>query len=104
MVIAYAPCYVLDVPQGHRFPMQKYALLKDQIMHEGLAQPSDFFEPQAMHENDILLAHDAEYWNRTLNGKWSRQEERRSGFPWSRAMVERQSDFVGTKLFGEKHP
>ena len=90
MVIAYAPCYVLDVPQGHRFPMHKYALLKDQIMHEGLAQPSDFFEPQAMPESDILLAHDAEYWNRTLNGKWSRQEERRSGFPWSRAMVERE--------------
>ncbi|HCC64301.1 MAG TPA: histone deacetylase, partial [Flavobacteriales bacterium] len=30
MDVAYAPCYVLDVPEGHRFPMQKYALLRAQ--------------------------------------------------------------------------
>ncbi|MGB2015064.1 MAG: hypothetical protein ACPHSF_06330, partial [Flavobacteriales bacterium] len=90
MDIAYAPCYVLDVPEGHRFPMQKYSLLKDQILHEGIVTASDFFEPEVMHETDILRAHDAEYWHRTLNGLWTRQEERRSGFPWSAAMVERE--------------
>ena len=90
MDIAYAPCYVLDVPEGHRFPMQKYALLKDQILHEGIVTASNFFEPEVMHETDILRAHDAEYWHRTLNGLWTRQEERRSGFPWSAAMVERE--------------
>ena len=90
MDIAYAPCYVLDVPEGHRFPMQKYALLKDQILHEGIVTASNFFEPEVMHEADILRAHDAEYWHRTLNGLWTRQEERRSGFPWSAAMVERE--------------
>ena len=90
MDIAYAPCYVLDVPDGHRFPMEKYALLKDQILHEGLASPSDFFEPGCMAEEVILLAHDPDYWQRTLRGEWTRQEERRSGFPWSAAMVERE--------------
>ena len=83
MDIAFAPCYVLDVPEGHRFPMQKYSLLRDQIVHEGLATASDFFEPKAMPEETILLAHDAEYWRRTLHGEWSKQEIRRSGFPWS---------------------
>ena len=90
MDIAYAPCYVLEVPEGHRFPMQKYALLKDQILHEGIVSASHFFEPTVMHESDIIRAHDAEYWHRTLNGLWTRQEERRSGFPWSAAMVERE--------------
>ena len=90
MDIAYAPCYVLDVPEGHRFPMQKYSLLRDQILHEGLATASDFFEPKAMPEETILLAHDAEYWRRTLHGEWSKQEIRRSGFPWSASMVERE--------------
>ena len=90
MDIAFAPCYVLDVPEGHRFPMQKYSLLRDQIVHEGLATAADFFEPKAMPEETILLAHDAEYWRRTLHGEWSKQEIRRSGFPWSASMVERE--------------
>lgn len=94
MVIAYAPCYVLDVPQGHRFPMRKYALLKDQILHEGIATSEDFFEPDVMAEHTILLAHDESYWHRIKHGEWTRQEERRSGFPWSSAMVERERVIV----------
>ena len=90
MDIAYAPCYVLDVPEGHRFPMRKYALLKDQILHEGIVAHADFFAPGVMAEDTILLAHDEAYWHRTKHGEWTRQEERRSGFPWSLAMVERE--------------
>ncbi|MGB2423917.1 MAG: histone deacetylase, partial [Flavobacteriales bacterium] len=83
-------CYVLDVPEGHRFPMRKYALLKDQILHEGIVTVTDFFEPRLMAEDTILLAHDEAYWNRTKRGEWTRQEERRSGFPWSEAMIARE--------------
>lgn len=90
MDIAYAPCYVLDVPEGHRFPMRKYALLREQLLHEGIALAEDFFEPKAMAEATLLLAHDAEYWRRTQKGDWTRKEERRSGFPWSRDMVQRE--------------
>lgn len=90
MDIAYAPCYVLDVPEGHRFPMRKYALLREQLLHEGVALDEHFFEPEAMEEATLLMAHDAEYWRRTQKGEWTRKEERRSGFPWSRNMVQRE--------------
>lgn len=70
--------------------MRKYALLKDQLVHEGIATASDFFEPESMNEETILLAHDPDYWSRTKRGEWTRQEERRSGFPWSEAMVYRE--------------
>ena len=90
MDVAYAPSYVLDVPEGHRFPMQKYALLRAQLLHEGVVEERQFFEPGIMAENTLLLAHDADYWTRTRDGLWSRSEERRSGFPWSAAMVERE--------------
>ncbi len=103
MVVAYAPCYVLDVPKGHRFPMRKYALLKDQILHEGIVSLEDFFEPDLMDEGTILLAHDKAYWNRTKRGEWSRQEERRSGFPWSKSMIERERVIMqGTLECAEK--
>ena len=90
MDIAYAPCYVLDVPEGHRFPMRKYALLREQLLHEGVALDEHFFEPRAMSQRTLLLAHEEDYWRRTQNGEWTRQEERRSGFPWSHAMVQRE--------------
>jgi acetoin utilization deacetylase AcuC-like enzyme len=90
MNIAYAPCYVLSVPAGHRFPMKKYELLQGSLLHRGLAQPAHFFEPTMMEERDILRAHEAAYWHRTQRGLWSKQEERRSGFPWSQRMVERE--------------
>lgn len=70
--------------------MKKYALLREQILHEGIATRSQFFEPQRMDEATLLLAHDETYWERTVRGEWTRQEVRRSGFPWSAAMVERE--------------
>ena len=70
--------------------MQKYALLRAQLLHEGVVEEGQFFEPGVMPEDTLLLAHDADYWTRTRDGLWSRSEERRSGFPWSAAMVERE--------------
>ena len=66
--------------------MQKYALLKDQILHEGIVTES---ASSSRTLPKTILAHDPEYY-RTLQGEWTRQEERRSGFPWSAAMVERE--------------
>ena len=55
MRIAYAPCYVLDLPEGHRFPMAKYGLLREQLLHEGIVETGDFFEPQSMAESTIFV-------------------------------------------------
>jgi len=90
MDIAYAPCYVLEVPSSHRFPMQKYELLRSQLLHEGVATEENFFAPEAIRESLILLAHDTDYWHRTTRGEWTRQEERASGFQWSEALILRE--------------
>ncbi|RZK35746.1 MAG: histone deacetylase, partial [Hymenobacter sp.] len=45
MTIAFAPSYILPLPPGHRFPMLKYELLPEQLLHEGTATASDFFVP-----------------------------------------------------------
>ena len=103
MRIAYAPCYVLSLPEGHRFPMEKYGLLRDQLLHEGVACLDDFFVPQSMDEQVILQAHEADYWGRTLNGEWSRKEERRSGFPWSANMVARERVIMQGTLDCARH-
>ena len=95
MHIAFAPNYVLPLPPGHRFPMLKYELLPEQLLHEGTATASDFFVPTPPPLADVLLTHEADYVRRLLHGQLTRPEERASGFPWSAALAEREMTLLG---------
>lgn len=88
--IAWSEVYVLPLPEKHRFPMEKYALLPQQLKYEGTAENHNFFTPQPLEEKYILNTHDAIYWQKLKNLKLSRQEIRRSGFPLSQALVDRE--------------
>ena len=52
--IAFDPGYVLELPEGHRFPMEKYDLLPRQLIHEGTVKEEHFFVPGDL---DLDLAH-----------------------------------------------
>ena len=95
MTIAFAPNYLLPLPPGHRFPMLKYELLPEQLLHEGTATASDFFVPTPTPLADVLLTHEANYVHRLLHGQLTRQEERASGFPWSPALASREMTLLG---------
>lgn len=95
MTIAFAPNYILPLPPGHRFPMLKYELLPEQLLHEGTATASDFFVPTPPPLADVLLTHEADYVHRLLHGQLTRQEERASGFPWSAALADREITLLG---------
>ena len=43
--IAHNKHYVLPLPEGHRFPMEKYDLLPQQLLHEGTISITNIFEP-----------------------------------------------------------
>lgn len=44
--IAYHPIYEYPLPEGHRFPMEKYGLLKEQLIYEGVFVEDHFFNQQ----------------------------------------------------------
>ena len=93
--IAFAPNYAHALPAGHRFPMLKYELLPEQLLHEGTATPADFFIAQPPPDEDILRVHDADYYQRLRLGRLTRQEERATGFPWSEALFAREVTILG---------
>ena len=93
--IAFAPCYAHPLPAGHRFPMLKYELLPEQLLHEGTATAADFFVAHPPPDEDILRVHDADYYARLRAGQLTRQEERATGFPWSRELFEREITILG---------
>ena len=88
--IAYHPIYKHPLPQGHRFPMHKYELLPQQLLHEGTCTPDNFFEPGLPEETDILRAHDPEYFRALQRGDLTPRQMRKVGFPWSPELVSRE--------------
>ncbi|HVU14542.1 MAG TPA: histone deacetylase [Phototrophicaceae bacterium] len=94
----YSDTFVLPLPPEHRFPMAKYRLLRERIRAEGMVAPDDLRIPEPASDEQLLLAHDAEYLEKVKSGTLSRQEIRRIGFPWSAQMVERSRRSVGATI------
>jgi acetoin utilization deacetylase AcuC-like enzyme len=91
----YCDHFVLPLPEGHRFPMEKYRMLRERVLANGLVRAEDLLVPRPATEEEILRAHDPEYVRRVQSGELERQEIRRIGFPWSPAMVERSRRSAG---------
>lgn len=87
--IAYSPVYKYQLPEGHRFPMMKYELIPEQLLYEGSISESQFFHPNALDEETILLTHDREFWNKLQEQSLTKKEVRKIGFPMTNALVQR---------------
>lgn len=87
--IAYSPVYRYSLPEGHRFPMIKYELLPEQLVYEGTVSEDQFFHPEQLTREEILLTHGSEYLDKLENQTLSKKEIRQIGFPMTTALVER---------------
>ncbi len=95
MRIFYCDHFVLPLPAGHRFPMAKYALLRQRVAASPLADSHTLTVPDAATDEELLRVHEADYLERVKNGSLSIAEVRRIGFPWSPELVERSRRSVG---------
>lgn len=87
--------YGLPLPAGHRFPIAKYALLRDRVIAEGVIAADHVCDPPRAARDELLLAHDAGYVDALDAGTLDPAAMRRIGFPWSEALVERSHRAVG---------
>ncbi len=93
--IAFHPIYHHPLPAGHRFPMEKYSLLPEQLIYEGTCSESNFFVPTPLSKEEILKTHCSIYFEKLKNQTLSRQEERKTGFPLTQQLFEREITIVG---------
>jgi acetoin utilization deacetylase AcuC-like enzyme len=93
--IAWDPLYHHPLPENHRFPMEKYSLLPEQLIFEGTITQDQFFIPEPVTEKQILLCHDEQYWGRLENLQLSPAEIRRTGFPLSKQLIQREITIAG---------
>ena len=101
--IAFHPLFKHPLPEGHRFPMLKYELLPQQLLHEGTAIETDFFEPEPCDLEDVFAVHSKEYVNDLVHLKLDAKAVRKIGFPLSAVLVERELRIAqGTIIGAEK--
>ena len=88
--IAYHEIYNHPLPANHRFPMGKYDLLPQQLLHEGTCTKENFFEPEIPNNKYFFSVHTPEYFFDLLNITLSKKEERKIGFPLSEQLIARE--------------
>lgn len=88
--IAFHPIYKHPLPEGHRFPMEKYDLLPQQLSYEGTCTEDNFFEPQIPNNKHFFTVHEPDYFFDLLNLRLSQKAARKIGFPLSETLIERE--------------
>jgi len=88
--IAHHSVYHHPLPENHRFPMEKYSLLPQQLLYEGSCSEANFFEPDIPNDKYIVAVHDPEYFYDLLNIKIPPKLARKIGFPLTEDLVHRE--------------
>jgi len=91
------------LPQRHRFPIDKYALLRERVVADGIARPEEVHEAEPAPWEWLAAVQDAGLLERIRTGALSDRERRGLGLPWSPALVERGRRAVGGSVAAARH-
>ena len=83
------------LPDHHRFPLDKYALLRERVIADGTAAHDEVHESGPVAWDQLTAVHDPELIDRIRTGEMTTREQRGLGLPWSAALVERGRRSVG---------
>ncbi|HMN91700.1 MAG TPA: histone deacetylase [Hydrogenophaga sp.] len=92
----YADHFVLPLPPGHRFPMAKYARLRQRL--QGELPGVVLREALPASDGELALVHAPAYVQAVAQGTLDPRAQREIGFPWSPAMAERARRSVGATV------
>lgn len=100
--IIYHPDYVAPLPEGHRFPMEKFRLLYEMLLADNLAHRWQFHRPELPPKAWIELIHAPNYVQAYCEGTLDPKAQRRIGLPWSSALANRTCIAVGGAILAAK--
>src|SRR5215204_1571533 len=79
----------------HSYPMEKYKLVPERLVAEGILREEELIEPEAASVTDVLRVHTPEYVHALINGTIERKALLRLGLPWSEDLVRRAFAVLG---------
>lgn len=101
-MIAFHPIYIHELPENHRFPMEKYDLLPRQLIHEGTIEQRQFFAPESINNIHAEAVHSVDYLKRLKNLELTKKEQRTSGFIHNETLIKREWTIMeGTRMAAE---
>ena len=101
--IAWHRLYAHPLPEGHRFPMLKYELIPEQLLHEGTISQENLFSPGPVDEDIILLTHEIDYWQQLRDLTLPAKAQRRIGFPLNAQLLERELRITQGTIDGTRY-
>jgi len=91
------------LPERHRFPIDKYALLRERVIADGTVAAADVLEPPPVPWAWIEAVHDGALVARIRDGELTLREARGLGLPWSPELVERGRRAVAGSVEAARH-
>lgn len=85
----------VPLPPGHRFPMQKYRMLREKLLSDGVVDSSQLFPATPVSDTDLLRAHTESYVYGLKNNTLSEKDLRPIGLTWSEHLLLRSYTSVG---------
>ena len=98
--IAYNQNYIYPLEENHRFPMIKYELIPEQLIRESTCSENNFFNPEKVDDDIVLLTHQKEYFERFKSLHLSKKEIREIGVPLSKELVDRELQIADGTIKG----
>lgn len=87
--------FTYPLPEGHRFPLAKYRLVREAVERRPAI---DLVTPRAATWDELGRAHAGHYLSRVRDGLLARREELALGLPWSPQLVERSRRATGATI------
>lgn len=98
MDVYYHDLFTFPLPPKHRFPIQKYKLLRQRLVREGIISVENLHIPEPASDEQLMMVHTRGYLQKIKQGELTKKEIRRMGFPWSPDLVERSRRSVGSTI------
>src|SRR5690606_19551897 len=96
--LVYHDDYSPPFPANHRFPMEKFRLLRDHLVDSGLVRDAELHRPESCPPDILALAHCPDYIERIAGGDLAHYEQRRPVLPGCPALVQRSVRAVCVSL------
>ncbi len=90
--------YEIPLPPGHRFPIEKYRLLRELLLERAILHPEELEEAPLASKDELLAAHTDQWVEAVFEGTLDAMTQRRIGLPWSPELVLRSRASVGGTL------
>ena len=101
--LAFSNKYIYQLPDGHRFPIEKYELVKEQLVYEGSVTPDQIYDPELVEEELILKIHTQDYWNKLKTQTLDKSEVRKIGLPLTGKSLNRARNSVAGTVTATKN-